>query len=41
MNWTKSKLDLVVEAIKSASDEDREAYGLVCQPSVEWKFMVE
>ena len=41
VNWTKSKLDLVVEAIKSASDEEREAYGLVCQPSVEWKVVNE
>ena len=41
VNWTKSKLDLVVEAIKSASDEDREAYGLVCQPSIEWKVVNE
>ena len=37
--WIKMKRELHVDAIKRASDEEREAHGLVCQPSAEWKMV--
>ena len=35
--WVKTKLDLSVDAIKTASATEREEHGLVCQPQPTWK----
>lgn len=38
--WVKTKLDLHIDAIKSASADEREEHGLVCQPLPLWKRVI-
>lgn len=35
--WTKTKTELAVDAVKSAEPAEREEYGLVCQMQPSWK----
>lgn len=35
--WVKTKLDLSLDAIKTAAASEREEHGLICQPLPTWK----